>query len=79
VCSGVGEERVYNSCATCISHTISHGTPPAEYPSMPGTRNSSRKGAFASITRDTVHKVWDELDYRIDICRVARGEHIESL
>jgi hypothetical protein len=25
VCSAVSEERVYNSCATCISHTISHG------------------------------------------------------
>jgi hypothetical protein len=26
VCSAVSEERVCNSCATCISHTISHGT-----------------------------------------------------
>jgi hypothetical protein len=25
VCSAVGEERVRNSCATCISHTISLG------------------------------------------------------
>jgi hypothetical protein len=35
--------------------------------------------AVASITRDTLHKVWDELDYRLDICRVTRGAHIESL
>jgi hypothetical protein len=26
VCSTVREERVYNSCAACISHTISRGT-----------------------------------------------------
>jgi hypothetical protein len=26
VCSAVSEERVCSSCATCISHTISHGT-----------------------------------------------------
>jgi hypothetical protein len=35
--------------------------------------------AIASITRDTLHKAWDELDYRLDICRVTRGAHIESL
>jgi hypothetical protein len=35
--------------------------------------------ATASISRDTLHKVWDELDYRLDICRVTRGAHIESL
>jgi hypothetical protein len=26
VCSAVSEERVCDSCATCISHTIPHGT-----------------------------------------------------
>jgi hypothetical protein len=26
VCSAVSKERVCNSCATCIAHTISHGT-----------------------------------------------------
>jgi hypothetical protein len=25
-CSVFGKERVYNSCAMCISHSISHGT-----------------------------------------------------
>ena len=24
-------------------------------------------------------RVWQELDYRIDVCRVTRGEHIEHL
>jgi hypothetical protein len=28
---------------------------------------------------DTLHKVWDGLDYRLDICRVTRGTHTESL
>jgi hypothetical protein len=28
---------------------------------------------------DTLHKDWDELDYRLDICRVTSGAHIESL
>ena len=26
-----------------------------------------------------VQRVWQELDYRIDICRVTKGEHIEHL
>jgi hypothetical protein len=27
----------------------------------------------------TVQLVWQELDYRIDICRVTNGGHIEHL
>lgn len=26
VCSAVSEEKICNSCATCMSHTLSHGT-----------------------------------------------------
>jgi hypothetical protein len=48
VCSAVSEEGVCNSCATCISHTISHETTrPSIHLAASGTRNSSRKGAFA--------------------------------
>jgi hypothetical protein len=35
-------KKEYNSCPTCISHTISHGTP-SEYPLAQCTRESSRK------------------------------------
>jgi hypothetical protein len=28
---------------------------------------------------DMLHRVWGELDYRLDICRVTRGAHIEHL
>jgi len=31
---------------------------------------------FLSHTR---HRVWQELEYRIDVCRVTRGAHIEHL
>jgi len=24
-------------------------------------------------------RVWQELEYRIDVCRVTRGEHIENI
>ncbi|PSN38177.1 hypothetical protein C0J52_15049 [Blattella germanica] len=35
--------------------------------------------AIAAIDMDTLHRAWDELDYRLDICRVTRGAHIEHL
>jgi hypothetical protein len=35
--------------------------------------------AVAAIVRQTLQRVWQELDYRIDICRVTKGGHIEHL
>ena len=28
---------------------------------------------------DTRQRVWQQLEYRIDVCRVTRGTHIEYL
>lgn len=35
--------------------------------------------AFAQIDRDMLHRVWDELHYRVDVCRITKGAHIEHL
>jgi len=35
--------------------------------------------AVAAIDRQILQSVWQELDYRIDICRVTKGENIEHL
>jgi hypothetical protein len=35
--------------------------------------------AVAAVTCDTLRRVWEELDYRFDICHVTRGAHIECL
>jgi len=35
--------------------------------------------AFAAVTRDLLMRVWTEMDSRLDICRVTKGAHIESL
>jgi hypothetical protein len=32
-----------------------------------------------TITADMLHQVWDEFDYRVDMCRVIQGAHIEEL
>jgi hypothetical protein len=35
--------------------------------------------AVASVDEDMLRSVWTELDFRIDICRVTKGSHIEHL
>jgi hypothetical protein len=35
--------------------------------------------AVAAIDRQMLQRVWPELDYRIDICHVTKGGHIEHL
>jgi hypothetical protein len=78
VCSAVSEERVCNSCATCISHTISHGpTQPSIHLRLVQEIRAERVNLHPSL--GTLHKVGDELDYRLDICRVTRGANIESV
>ena len=35
--------------------------------------------AIETITADRLQTVWNELDYRVDVCRITKGEHIEHL
>lgn len=35
--------------------------------------------ALATVNREMLSRVWSEFDYRVDICRVANGAHIEHL
>jgi hypothetical protein len=35
--------------------------------------------AVALVNRDMLTGVWNETDYRIDICRVSKGGHIQHL
>jgi len=35
--------------------------------------------AVKNIDAPMLARVWQELEYRIDVCRVARGAHIEHL
>ena len=35
--------------------------------------------AIETITADMLQTVWNELDYRVDVCRVTKGAHIEQL
>ena len=35
--------------------------------------------AIETITADKLQTVWHELDYRVDVCRITKGAHIEHL
>ena len=35
--------------------------------------------AIETITADMLQTVWNELDYRVDVCRITNGAHIEHL
>jgi hypothetical protein len=35
--------------------------------------------ATENITADMLQTVWNELDYRVDVCRISKGSHIEHL
>jgi len=35
--------------------------------------------AVALVDRDTLTRVWNEMDYRIDVCRITNGGYIEHL
>jgi len=35
--------------------------------------------AIETITADMLQTVWNELEYRVDVCRITKGAHIEHL
>ena len=51
-------------------------------PPLPVSLNEQKQRittAVAKVDEDMLRSVWTELDYRIDICRVTKGSHIEHL
>ena len=36
-----------------------------------------RRTAIETITCDMLQTVWNEFDYRVDVCRITKGAHIE--
>jgi len=51
-------------------------------PPLPATVDELQErvtAAVNSVTPDMLQRVWSELDYRIDVCQVTRGGHIECV
>ena len=47
-------------------------------PSIPELKVQIRT-AIETITADMLQTVWNELDYRVDVCRITQGAHTEHL
>ena len=48
---------------------------PASVPEL----NVRIRTAIETITADMLQTVWNELDYRVDVCRITKGAHVEHL
>jgi len=49
---------------------------------LPGSIQEMKVGirtAIETIAADMLQTVWNELDYRVDVCRITKGAHIEHL
>jgi len=42
-------------------------------------RSGEIRTAIETITADVLQTVWNELDFRVDVCRITKGAHIEHL
>jgi len=49
--------------------------PPASIPEL----KVRIRTTIETITADMLQTVWNELDYRVDVCRITKGAHIEHL
>ena len=58
----------------CEGHCLCASTP--RYHRDPRNRITA---AVALVDRDMLRRVWNEMDYRIDVCRITKGGHIEHL
>jgi hypothetical protein len=41
--------------------------------------SSSITAAVALVDRDMLTRMWDEMDYRIDVCRITEGGYFEHV
>ena len=51
-------------------------------PPLPANANKLKQRitiALETVTQDMLHRVWEELEYRLDVCWVTGGAHIEHL
>jgi len=71
-CVGISHEEVCGYCATCKVRKVPL---PRDLADLKARIIAAVKNTDAPI----LTRVWQELQYRIDVCRVTRGAHIEHL
>jgi hypothetical protein len=74
--STLGDVADVNPVIKFLPHMVNHVPPmPRDLPQL---RRRIVK-AVAAVDRWMLQCVWQQLDHRIDICRVTKGGHIEHL
>jgi hypothetical protein len=76
----VCEDKLCNNCNS--SFLWGYVKDVVYVPPLPNDLQELRQriiAAVATINRDMLERVWTETDYRIDVCSVTRGFHIECL
>jgi len=58
-----------------VKDQVSVPSLPARIPEMKVTIRT----AIETITADMLQTVWNELDYRVDVCRITKGANLEQL
>jgi hypothetical protein len=82
--STLGDAADVNPVNKFLPHTVNHVAQGARVYVHPMSRDIPQLRqriveAVAAIDRQMLQRVWQELVYRIDICRVTKGGHIEHL
>jgi len=75
LCVGISYELFCGYCATCISCKVFVPALPRDLADLKARIIAAVKNIDAPI----LTRVWQELEYRIDVCRVTGGAHIEHL
>jgi hypothetical protein len=76
--------RAQHTPSAAATVQVSHALPAVRFSCLLRGRGANFKDdrirhALQAITADMLHRVWDEFDYRVDVCRVTQGAHIEGL
>jgi hypothetical protein len=72
----LGDVADVNPVIKFLPHTVNHVPPvPRDLPQL----RRRIVEAVAGIDRQMLQRVWQELDYKIDICRVTKSGHIVHL
>ena len=67
--------KVYGYCATCISCKVSKVPLPRDLADL----KARIVAAVKHIDTPMLSRVWQELEYRIDVCHVTRDVNIDHL
>ena len=73
MCVGISHEYVCGYCAADISCKVFIPTLPRDLAEL----KARIIAAVKNIDAPMLTRVWQELEYRIDVCRVTNGAHIE--